>query len=103
MDKVLEELIKAGDQAAAAVLAEPGLHWPHRPFWVCDADGEDWPCTGLRAHLLFTTDRRDIDLVMGSHAPNAGRELGLEPRQVHVRFFAWHRHEEPRRPPGGPF
>jgi len=103
MDEVLKDLIKAGDEAAAAVLAEPGLHRPRRPTWTCADDGEDWPCSRLRAHLLTTTDRRGIDLVMGAHAHNAASELGLPSSAVHQRFYSWHRYDDLRRPPGGPW
>ena len=85
----------------AAVLAEPGRHWPARPSWTCAAGCGDWPCAPLRGHLLATRTRGEISALMADYYDVAMRELELESTEVHLRLFAWARHEG-WHPVGGP-
>jgi hypothetical protein len=93
--------VREVDHQAGDVLTDPARHWPMRPRWTCDADGDDWPCPKLRRHLLATRTRSEISAVMAGYYDWAVRELDLEPRAVHERLFSWHRHAG-WRPAGGP-
>lgn len=73
----------------ADVLNDPAVHFAHRPQWTCDADGQDWPCEPLRAHLLATMSTQDIGVSMGAYYPDAVREIDVPATEVHDRLFGW--------------
>lgn len=97
----MRPLRRIDDQAD--VLERPGDHQPSRPSWTCAAGCGDWPCALFRGHLLATLDRSAIASLMATFYQAALLELSDEPEVVHARLFAWHRREDTRRPPGGPF
>lgn len=71
------------------VLDDPSRHWPFRPLWTCDADGQDWPCGPLRRHMVATMSAQNIGLSMGAYYRDAIRELDVPPAEVHARMFGW--------------
>lgn len=77
----------------ADILADPAAHWPQRPRWICDADGQAWPCEPLRTHLLATMSVQEIGLEMGARYNFAIHELDVPPAQVHRQLLGWIRTE----------
>lgn len=72
---------------------DPADHWPFRPFWVCFADAQPWPCEGYRAHVLRTyPTEQDRGIHMARYFNFAVMELrGQVAREgdIHRRFLGW--------------
>lgn len=88
---------------------DAAAHRPSRPGWVCEADGDDWPCGPYRGWVWSTfSDAIARGMHMGGFFNQAVVELPDpdEPGDIHRRFFGWIREPAaavvPRgHPPGG--
>jgi hypothetical protein len=81
-----------------------GAHQPDRPSWLCLADGEEFPCAAMRAHVRRAF-RNTIDrgIYMGGFYQFAIIELPRpeEAGAIHRRFFEWTREPVASSPPRG--
>jgi hypothetical protein len=66
-------------------------HTPLRPSWLCDADGEPWPCDAAREAMAGEDciSRAFFMVLMLNDA--AGDMPGATPSELFERFVAWTR------------
>jgi hypothetical protein len=66
-------------------------HLPVRPAWVCDDDGQDWPCPGYQDRLLRRHDRNEVAMstAMAEWMRDARHDLVLDAIELHTRFVGW--------------
>lgn len=69
-------------------------HWYTRPAWVCDQDGERWPCRLARAELTeaYRQDPVALAVLMAELLPFVAAEAKTSlVDELHERFVAWTR------------
>ncbi|MGI5246615.1 hypothetical protein [Dactylosporangium sp. CA-139066] len=67
-------------------------HTYTRPRWICDVDGEPWPCSERRAVFLEKYDGRqpELERLMGMFLADAAADLtGESPPMLRERFTGW--------------
>jgi hypothetical protein len=65
-------------------------HEPIRPDWICDTDGEEWPCVPARERMLTTWTVVGRGLTMSAYFEQAAADQPAAPAGLlHRRFLGW--------------